>query len=148
MPKNFPTRAPVGLIFGSLLAVFSVMPVIAVCYHTRPAIERFYFGEYVSANLSQTPVGTVASFFHKSPKRGYFLLEQNGKPVVTGDSIAASHLFVRVVSVAPAFFSGWLQQYVYGGRDLQEILHQPVAIWIGIALSVLILELSIDFSPP
>src|ERR1700756_3888706 len=80
--KNFPTRAPVGMILGSVLGLLSFVPVFGLWHHFQPPLERFYFPQYAGSMLAQTPVGTVISFFFHSRRnvRTYFVLMQAGRP--------------------------------------------------------------------
>src|SRR6185437_16318251 len=112
--KNFPTRAPVGMLFGSVLGLVSIIPIFAIWHRYQPALERFYFPHYIGSALAQTPVGTVISFFHSRPStRTYFVLIQGGKPVTSTKGLdPARHVSVRFVSTTPRIFSLWLQNQV------------------------------------
>jgi hypothetical protein len=145
MLTNFPTRAPIGLIFGCLLAVLVGFPIVAVWYRALPPLDRFYLGEYISMSISQTSVGTVASFFHKSPTRSYYLLEQNGKPLVPGRPASGDPLFVRLISAKPSGLHDWLRSNIYRGYELHAILRTPLLVWLLVALFLLAAGFAIDF---
>lgn len=145
--KNFPTRAPVGMLFGSVLGLVSIIPIFAIWHRYQPALERFYFPQYIGSALAQTPVGTVISFFHSRPStRTYFVLIQGGKPVTSTKGLdPARHVSVRFVSTTPRIFSLWLQNQVYSGRDFREIVEAPLVLWIGVALTLFLCGLTLDF---
>src|SRR6476660_8790407 len=82
--KNFPTRAPVGLLLGAVLGLVSIIPVFAIWHRYQPPLERFYFPQYIGSTLAQTPIGTVTSFFHsRRITRTYFVLIHAGRPVTS-----------------------------------------------------------------
>jgi hypothetical protein len=145
--KNFPTRAPVGMLLGAVLGLLSTVPIFAVWHRYQPALERFYFPQYVGSTLAQTPVGSVISFFHSRPStRTYSVLMQRGKPVTSTTGLQpARHGSVRFVSTTPRIFSLWLQNQVYSGREFREVVEAPLALWAGIALTLFLCGLAFDF---
>jgi len=145
--KNFPTRAPVGMLLGAVLGLFSIVPVFAVWHHYQPSLERFYFPQYIGSALAQTPVGTVVSFFRsRRNTRTYFVLMQGGKPVnITNRLVPALHVSVRFVSTTPRIFSLWLQSQVYKSRQLREVLQVPLALWASVGLGLFFCGVACDF---
>src|SRR2546423_13690633 len=116
--KRFPACAPVGMLLGAALGLFSTVPVFAVWHRCEPPLERFYFPQYIGSALAQTPIGTVISFFNsRRNTRTYFVLVQSGKPVTSATGLAlAGHISVRFVTTTPHIFSIWLQNQIYAGR--------------------------------
>ena len=144
--KNFPTRAPVGMLLGAVLGLLSIVPIFAVWHRYQPPLERFYFPQSISSTLAQTPVGTVISFFHSRPStRTYFVLMQGGKPVTSTCLDPARHVSVRFVNTTPRIFSLWLQNQVYSGCEFREVVAAPLALWPGIALTLFLCGLTLDF---
>jgi hypothetical protein len=145
--KNFPTRAPVGMLLGAVLGFASIAPVFAIWHRSQLPLERFYFPQYVGSALAQTPIGTMISFFN-SPRntRTYVVLMQSGKPVTSAAGLnPAYHVSVRLVSTTPRVFSLWLQNQIYQGRDFREVLQASLAVWAGIGLSLFVCGLAFDF---
>jgi hypothetical protein len=144
--KNFPTRAPVGMLLGAVLGLVSFIPVFAIWHHYRPPLERFYFPQYIGSTLAQTPIGTVISFF--GPRRNtrtYFVLMQGGRPVTSAAGLdPASHVSVRFVETTPRIFGAWLQHQIYGGREFREVLQVPIAFSIVLYFSLFLFGLSYD----
>jgi hypothetical protein len=145
--KNFPTRAPVGMLLGAVLGFLSIVPVFVIWHHYEPPLERFYFPQYVGSTLAQTPIGTVISFFNsRRNTRTYFVLVQGGMPVTSATGLApGGHISVRFVKTTPHIFSIWLQNQIYAGREFREVLQTPLALWTGIGLSLLLSGLILDF---
>ena len=145
--KNFPTRAPLGMLLGGLLAFLSMVPIYAVWHHLQPPLERFYFPQYIGSTLAQTPVGTVISFFtSRRNTRTYLVLMQGGKPATSTAGLdPAGRISVRHVQTTPRIFGLWLQNQIYGGREFREVLQVPLAIWIATALGLLFAGVSYDF---
>ena len=145
--KNFPTRAPVGMLLGGILGLFSIVPVFVVWQHLRPPLERFYLSQYLGSMLAQTPVGTVLSFFQSSQRtKRYFVLLQNGRPVTSSAALdPARHISVRFVETTPRIFSAWLRTRIYGERSLFEFLRIPLAFWAALVLCLFLCGLVWDF---
>jgi hypothetical protein len=145
--KNFPTRAPVGILLGGVLGLLSVIPVFAIWHRYQPWIERFYFPQYIGSALAQTPMGTVISFFHSGRNtRTYFVLMQGGKPVTSSATLdPAARASVRFVNTTPRIFGLWLQNQIYGGREFREVMQTPLAIWIATVLSLMLAGVSYDY---
>jgi hypothetical protein len=145
--KNFPTRAPVGMLLGGILGLFSIVPVFFLWHHLWPPLGRFYLPQYFGSTLAQTPVGKVISFFDSRQKtRLYFVLAQNGRPVTSGAGLdAARHFSVRFVETTPRIFASWLRMQIYGGHTVLELLRTPLLFWASIALSLVLGGLIWDF---
>jgi hypothetical protein len=145
--KNFPTRAPVGMLLGCFFGLFSVVPIFAVWHRFEPPLERFYLPQYLGSTLAQTPVGTVVSFFHSRQKRRlYFVLLQNGRPVTRAMGIhSARPVSVRFVETTPLIFSAWLRTQIYGGHSVLELLRPPILVWAGLFLGLFLCGLVWDF---
>jgi hypothetical protein len=145
--KNFPTRAPVGMLLGTIFGLFSVVPIFAVRHHFQPPLERFYWPQYLGSTLAQTPVGTVLSFFHAMQKtRTYFVLLQKGRPVTGAIGIdPARPVSVRSIETTPRIFGSWLGTQIYGGHNVAELLRTPLLFWASIALSLFLCGLAWDF---
>lgn len=105
--KSFPTRAPVGMLLGSVLGVLSMVPIGVVCRHYQPPLERFYFPQYLGSTLAQTPIGTVTALFNGQRfTRTYFVLMQNGTPLTRAAELSPfPSLSVRYVITTPRIFS-------------------------------------------
>jgi hypothetical protein len=146
--KNFPTRAPVGMLLGAVLGFLSIVPIYAVWHRSQPPLERFYFPQYIGSTLAQTPVGTVISFFQSSHKtRTYFVLMSGSKPTTNAVGLdPARHISARFVQTTPRIFGLWLQDQIYGGRTFREVLRMPLAIWVATALSLFACGVSFDFT--
>jgi len=144
---NFPTRAPVGMLLGTVLGLFSVIPIFAVWHHFQPPLERFYWPQYLGSTLAQTPVGSVISFFHSRRKtRTYFVLLQKGRPVSSSIRIdPAPPVSVRSIETTPRIFGSWLRMQIYGGHNVLELLRTPLLFWTSIALSLVLCGLVSDF---
>lgn len=144
--KNFPTRAPVGMLLGAVLGLVSVVPIFAIWHHYQPLIERFYFPQYIGSTLAQSPIGTVVSFFHSQRNtRTYFVLMQGGRPVTNAAGFdPARHTSVRFVETTPRIFGAWLRTQIYGGRRFRELLQMPIALSIAIYFGLLLSGLSYD----
>jgi hypothetical protein len=145
--KNFPTRAPVGMLLGALLGLLSIIPVFAVWHHWQPPLNRFYLPQYIGSTLAETPVGTVISFFNsRRNTRTYFVLMQSGKPVTSAASLdPARPVLVRFVTTTPRIFSTWVRNQIYRGQEFREVVRVPLALWAGIALSLFVCGLCCDF---
>jgi hypothetical protein len=145
--KNFPTRAPVGLLLGAVLGLVSIVPVFAVWHHCQPPLQRFYFPQYIGSTLGQTPVGTVISFFRSQRNtRTYFVLMQGGRPVTSAAGPdPARHFSIRFVETTPRIFGTWLRTQIYGGRAFREVLQLPIALSIAFYFSFVFAGLSCDF---
>jgi hypothetical protein len=145
--KNFPTRAPVGMLLGTTCGLFSIVPIFVVWHHFQPPLERFYLPQYLGSTLAQTPVGTVLSFLHSRQKtRTYFVLLQNGRPVTRAIRIdVARPVSVRSVETTPRIFGVWLRTQIYGGRSLPELLPSPLLLWATFALCFLFCGFMWDF---
>jgi hypothetical protein len=145
--KNFPTRAPVGMLLGCFFGLSSVGPIFAVWHRFEPPLERFYWPQYLGSTLAQTPVGTLVSFFHSRQKtRTYFVLLQSGRPVTRAMGIdPARPLAVRPVETVPRIFSTWLRTQVYGGHTLAELLRPPLLLWTAFLLCLFLCGLVWDF---
>jgi hypothetical protein len=145
--KNFPTRAPVGMLLGAVLGFFSIVPVFAAWRHYRPPLERFYLPQYIGSTLAQTPVGTIVSFFRsRKNTRTCFVVMQDGKPVTAGRNLDPGRAVSgRLVETTPRIFGLWLRQQVYAGRSFPDVLRPPIALWIGIAWSFVVAGLVYDF---
>jgi hypothetical protein len=143
--KNFPARAPVGLLL--VVGTLSIVPVFAVWHHYQPPLERFYFPQYIGSTLAQTPIGTVISFFEsRRDTRTYFVLMEGGRPVTNATGTdPARHISVRFVETTPRIFSAWLQDQIYGGRAFREVLQLPIALSIVTYFSLVFSGLSYDF---
>jgi hypothetical protein len=144
---NFPTRAPVGMLLGTVLGLFSVIPIFAVWHHFQPPLERFYLPQYLGSTLAQTPFGMVVSFFHSRRKtRTYFVLLQNGRPVNGTIGIDPARLLsARSVETTPRIFGSWLRTQIYGGHRVLELLRTPLLLWTVFALSLFLGGLVSDF---
>src|SRR5882757_6764538 len=120
MPSNFPSRAPIGLITGSLSAVLCLLPIFATWHQLQTPVRKFYFSQYALSFLSQTAVGSVAAFFRHSHGHTYHVLVQKGH-LVSGAPDPRFPLSVRAVhfdSAAP--FHTWVREHIYGGRELLD----------------------------
>jgi hypothetical protein len=145
MQSNFPTRAPVGLIAGSLLAVLSIAPIFAIWQHLQPPVQRFYLGQYAVTYLSATPIGTVATFFKGTKQHTYHVLAQN-RHLVSGPVAEIGPLTVHVVhGENPATFHAWLRNAVYGGREVQDVVRGPIGVWCFAAVSMFAVGAVLDF---
>jgi hypothetical protein len=135
--KNFPTRAPVGMLLGSVLGVLSMVPIGVVCRHYQPPLERFYFPQYLGSTLAQTPIGTVISFLHaRRTTRSYFVFLQDGRPVTSPACFdPARHISVRFVETTPRIFATWLQQQIYGGHSFRNIVRLPIVLSLAMFFS-------------
>jgi hypothetical protein len=144
--KNFPTRAPVGMLLGATLGLVSFIPVFAVWHRYQPPLERFYFPQYIGSTLAQTPIGTVVSFFHsRRNTRTYFVLMQGRRPVTSAAGLnPARHVSVRFVETTPRIFGTWLQHQIYGGREFRQVLQMPIVLSIGVYFSLLLSGLAYD----
>ena len=144
--KNFPTRAPVGLLLGALFGLLSFIPVFAIWHRYQTPLERFYFPQYIGSTLAQTPIGTVISFFgSRRNTRTYFVLMQGGRPVTSPAGLdPARHLSVRFVETTPRIFGVWLQTQIYGGRPFHEVLRMPIALSIALYFGLFLSGLSYD----
>ena len=133
MPSNFPSRAPVGLITGSLSAVFCLLPILAVWQLLQTPLRKFYFSQYALSFLSQTAVGSVAAFFRHSHGHIYHVLVQKGHLVsgVPDPRFAFAVRAVRFDSAAP--FHSWVRDHIYGGRELPDLLRVPLTVWCCLA---------------
>jgi hypothetical protein len=131
--KNFPTRAPVGMLLGVVLGLFSVVPVFVAWHRSQPPLERFYFPQYIGSTLAQTPVGTVTSFFRsRRGTRTYFVLMEGDRPITNAALPGpAGRISIRVVQTTPRIFGTWLRNHIYGGRAFREVLQVPLVAWIG-----------------
>jgi len=145
--KNFPTRAPVGMILGSVLGLLSFVPVFGLWHHYQPPLERFYFPQYAGSTLAQTFVGTVISFFQSRRNvRTYFVLMQGGRPVThTMIPDPAQHFSVRSVETTPRIFATWLRAQIYGGRAFRHLLRVPLALSYAVGLSFFLFGCVLDF---
>jgi hypothetical protein len=145
MQSNFPTRAPVGLIAGFLLGVFSILPILVVWQRIQPPVQRFYLGQYVVTYLSATPIGTVAAFFKGSNEHTYHVLAQNGH-LVSGAVAGTRPLTVHVVHGGdPAAFHAWLRTQTYGGREVPDLVRGPIGIWSFVAVGMFGVGALLDF---
>jgi hypothetical protein len=146
--KNFPTRAPVGMILGVVLGLFSFVPISIVWHRYQPPLERFYFPQYIGSTLAQTPIGTAISFFNgRRTTRTYFVLMQNGRPATSDAGLdPARHVSVRSVETTPRIFGAWLQHQIYGGREFHEVLQVPIAAWIALFFSLFLSGVGADFA--
>jgi hypothetical protein len=145
--KNFPTRAPIGMILGAILGLFSLVPVFVVWQRFEPLLERFYFPQYFGSTLAQTPVGAVISFFDsRGNTRKYLVLMQGGKPVIGAAGLdPARPVSVRLVETTPRIFRSWLQMQIYGGRNVLELLRSPLLLWAAFVLCLFLCGLVWDF---
>ena len=145
--KNFPARAPVGMLLGAILGLLSIIPVFALWHRTQPPLERFYLPQYIGSTLAQTPAGTAISFFNaRRNTRTYFVLMQSGRPVTSARGPdPARPVLVRFVNTTPPIFGLWLRNQIYSGRDFREVIRAPLALWAGIALSLFVGGLTLDF---
>jgi hypothetical protein len=145
--KNFPTRAPIGMLLGGILGLFSIVPVLAVWQRFAPPLDRFYWPQYLGSTLAQTKVGTVLSFFQSRQRtRIYFVLLQNGRPVTRANSMdPARYPSVRFVETTPLIFSTWLRMQIYGGRNLSELFGPPLLLWAAFVLCLFLCGLVWDF---
>jgi hypothetical protein len=145
--KNFPTRAPVGMLLGTILGLFSIAPVYFVWHHFQPPLERFYWPQYLGSTLAETPVGAVISFFHSRQKaRTYFVLLQNGRPVTRAIHIdPATPVSVRFIETTPRIFCSWLCTQIYRGNNVAELLRAPLLLWASLALILVLCGLVWDF---
>jgi hypothetical protein len=144
--KNFPTRAPVGMLLGTVLGLLSIVPVFALWHRSRGPLERFYFPQYLGSTLAQTPVGTAVSYFgSRRNTRRYVVLLQNGKPL-TGRSLLTKGkpVSIRFVETTPHIFSLWLQNQIYGGREFRAVLQTPLALWAALGISLFLAGLAWD----
>ena len=146
--KNFPTRAPVGMLLGAVFGFLSVIPIAAIYHHYQPPLERFYFPQYLGSTLAQTPIGTVTSLFNgRRTTRTYFVLMQNGRPLTRAMVLPPVHtLSVRYVIATPRIFGLWLQEQIYGGREFRELMQLPLVLWIAISMASLLAGVSVDFA--
>ena len=144
--KNFPTRAPVGLLLGAVLGIVSIVAVFAVWHRYQPPLERFYLPQYIGSTLAQTPIGTVTSLFHsRRNTRTYFVLMQAGRPLTSAAGPdPARHLSVRFVETTPGIFDAWLRTQIYGGRAFREVLQLPIALSIALYFSLVLAGLAYD----
>jgi hypothetical protein len=146
MPNNFPTRAPFGLILGVVLGLASIVPILGVSYSRQRPVQKFYFGEYVASDLSQTPVGAVAAFFRHSQDHTYYVLIQNGQRVSGHGPIPGAPISVQVFhGTDPSEFHAWLRDSVFGGRDLLGLLSQPLELWLIAVIFFASLGSLVDF---
>ncbi len=146
MPENFPTRAPLGFLLGIVLGALSIVPILALWQHFEPPLERFYFAEYLTSELAQTPVGPVISFLiHRGKARRYYMLLQNGKPVVGDGPEPGKPLSVRFMATTPRFFHDWLRWQIYSGREVHEVMQSPIAVWVAINLASFFAGILLDF---
>jgi hypothetical protein len=145
--KNFPTRAPLGMLLGCFFGLFSVGPIFAVWHHFQSPLERVYLPQYLGSTLAQMPVGTVLSFFHSRQKaRTYFVLLQNGRPVTTTITIdPARPVSVRSVETTPRIFGSWLRTQIYRGNRVLTLLRPPILVWAGLFLGLFLCGLVWDF---
>jgi hypothetical protein len=145
MPSNFPSRAPVGLITGSLSAVLCLIPILAVWHLLQTPVRKFYFSQYVLSFLSQTAVGSVAAFFRHSHSHIYQVLVQKGH-LVSGVPDPRFALSVRAVQFdSPAPFYAWVRNHIYSGSDLPDLLQVPLAVWCLLGPLLFGLGVALDF---
>jgi hypothetical protein len=146
MPNNFPSRAPLGMILGLVIGLLSIVPILGVCYSRQRPVQKFYFGEYVASDLSQTPIGAVAAFFRHSQDHAYYVLIQNGRRVSGHGPIPGSAISVQVLRATPPDqFHAWLREAVFGGRDLRDLLFRPFALWAAAVVFFASLGSLLDF---
>ncbi len=132
MPSNFPPRAPIALIAGGVAGLLLVVPVFAIWLHFLPVFEHFYFSEYVTSDIAQSPIGAVTSFFRRAKYPTYVVM-QGGAPV---SAAGPGQMSVRFITAPPRFFHDWLRNSIYQGRELGEVLRTPLTIWIALALGI------------
>jgi hypothetical protein len=145
MPSNFPSRAPVGLITGSLSAVLCLLPVLAVWHLSQTPVRQFYFSQYVLSFLSQTALGTVAAFFRHSHGHNYHVLVQNGH-LVSSALDPRFRLSVRAVHFdRPEIFHTWVRDHIYGRRELLDLLRVPLTVWCSAAIVLFGWGVVLDF---
>jgi hypothetical protein len=146
--KNFPSRAPLGMILGTVLGLFSIAPISILWHRSLPPVERFYLPQFIGSTLAQTPIGTIVSFFHgRRTARTYFVLMQSDRPVTRAGGLDSTrHLTVRFVETTPHIFGTWLQTQIYSGRELRELLQVPIALWVAAYFTLFFFGLSVDFA--
>ena len=145
--KNFPTRAPIGMLLGVVLGLFSAVPVFVVWHRFEAPLERFYFPQFIGSTLAQTPVGTVTSFFQsRRTTRTYFVLMQGNRPLAgVALSGPAEPVSVQFVQTTPRIFGTWLRNQIYGGRTFHEVVQVPVVAWTSVFLILLLAGVVWDF---
>ena len=109
--KNFPTRAPVGMLLGVILGLLSVVPVFVIWHQLQAPFERFYFPQLIGSTLAQTPLGTVTSLFQaRRSTRTYFVLIEGNRPLTNGAPLDPTRrTSVRFVQTTPLIFGAWLR---------------------------------------
>jgi hypothetical protein len=145
--KNFPTRAPVGMLLGVVLGLFSAVPVFVVWHRFEAPLERFYFPQFIGSTLAQTPIGTVTSFFRsRRTTRTYFVLIEGSRPFI-GSALfgPTERVSVQFVETTPRIFATWLRIHTYDGRSFHEVVEIPVAVWISFFLILLLAGVVWDF---
>ena len=144
--KNFPIRAPIGMLLGVVLGLFTAVPVFVVWYRFEAPLERFYLPQFTGSTLAQTPIGTVTSIFHsRRITRTYFVLMQGNSPL-TGSALSGPEgISVQFVETTPRIFGTWLRNHIYGGRTFREVVEVPVVAWTGTFFIILLAGIVWDF---
>ena len=145
--KNFPTRAPIGMLLGVVLGLLSVIPIFVVWHRLQSPLERFYFPQLIGSALAQTPLGTVTSLFHgRRTTRTYFILMQGNRPLTTVAPFDPKRrISVRFVQTPPRIFGTWLRSRIYGGRSFREVVQAPIVSWAAIFVTLLLAGVVCDF---
>ena len=137
--QPFPSRAPIGLIFGGLLAVAAVVPLFAIWQAEQEPVRAFYLSTYLGfftsgklqdfTLLTDTPraVGPAAACPSTAP---YVVSVSSGADVETAGRC--------VVTTTPEKIKGWLRTAVYGNESSGELLRIPLLLWMVAGLGFLI----------
>ena len=131
--KNFPSRAPIGMILGIISGLFSLAPIIdplasfAASARTflLPAIHR----EHARPDASWNRRFVLSWQAHEPDLLHPHAGRQAGNECRRLDP--SRHLSVRFVETTPRIFGVWLQTQIYSGREFRELLQLPLALWIA-----------------
>ena len=135
---TWPRRWPVYRFAGLILAVACGLLLIRLWVKLAPPLEQFYFGTYLKGSLfSDFP--TIPFHGRASQSGSPFHVAFVGRYIATDDLLEHSPdpLSVRIVRLNPKGFHAWLQQHIYHGRTLLQVLRWPLA-GLGVCVVVFV----------
>lgn len=139
----FPARAPIGLLFGVILALGSGLASLGGWRHMQPTLEAFYLRQYITSGIA----GTIQEKAKRRTPKPFFLVTVNGFPATpeTIRTAPRSAVSGRYISVPPAWFHAQLRNTIYSGRSVVQLVKPVFLVWGALSILSLTGGVAYDF---
>jgi hypothetical protein len=139
--QAFPSRIPIGLMIGLVVAVVALVPSVAVSRTQLGPIQAHYLKTYVrvsllprwKANKDQNFLLVMVSGKAGSTCAANTLLWlPSPSETLTSDDLEAASKCALMTT--PLQMKSWLRGAIYDGQTCSQVLQFPLLVWAGLAL--------------